>query len=397
MQRPVHVKDKSGAKYEGCLCEYCENISLKVQAINKLQPGTFRNEYDLAACTMCEKPSGEKFFRPQCIQRKCRKCGIAKLDEKLQGIMSQRNKVIWQGWEIVTTMYHGEKRFQKNQKEKTYSERGQCNHACKGTQRGSNFRWTFIQQGLAKCTREDANPEPSTARGARSLWFCAELQMWTSEGSSKCLLCTGLGDSAPNILYYQCPECKEPTRNRNWHGQRQEKSEIMLRIYGCKAWTHTRDENIDTLDMYTMHHYKWPTCLLVWIQRKRTLKSLSFSGNCGMRSSKTLLGIKPIALTPLDGSQMSTLRTGRQLLRYLGKKLWAKHTPASFISTKVSKSMPQRQRIQTNSDTWVTLFWKHRQKKSTWNITGSLKCSVRAVIWIHGWNVGMKGGNILGF
>ena len=141
MQRPVHVKDKPGAKYVGCLCEYCENISLKVQAINKLQPGTFRNEYDVAACTMCKKPSGEKFFRPQCIQRKCRKCGIAKLDEKLQGIMSQRNKVIWQRWKIVTTMYHGQKRFQKNQKDKTYSERGQCNHACKGTQRrGSNFR-----------------------------------------------------------------------------------------------------------------------------------------------------------------------------------------------------------------------------------------------------------------
>ena len=62
LHRLVHVKDKSSAKYVGCLCEYCENITLKIHAVKKLKPGTFRNEYHLAACTLCDKPTGEGMF-----------------------------------------------------------------------------------------------------------------------------------------------------------------------------------------------------------------------------------------------------------------------------------------------------------------------------------------------
>ena len=110
MHRPIHVKCKSAAKYNGCLCEYCENINLKIQAINRLEPGTFKDEYDLAACTMCAKPNSLKFNRPQCIRRKCDKCGLTNLDGNLAKVLSQPNrKVIWQRWELVNTKYHGKK------------------------------------------------------------------------------------------------------------------------------------------------------------------------------------------------------------------------------------------------------------------------------------------------
>ena len=42
------MKVKSEAKYIGCLCEYCENIQLKLDAINYHQPGAFKDLYALA-------------------------------------------------------------------------------------------------------------------------------------------------------------------------------------------------------------------------------------------------------------------------------------------------------------------------------------------------------------
>ena len=40
--RPRNVKSKMQAKYVGCLCEYCENLQLNIEAINRIKPGTFK-------------------------------------------------------------------------------------------------------------------------------------------------------------------------------------------------------------------------------------------------------------------------------------------------------------------------------------------------------------------
>ena len=67
--RPTHVKTRSQAKYIGCLCEYCENVALKLKVINQLQPGTFTDDYKVTSATMCSKPVDATFNNPACIKR----------------------------------------------------------------------------------------------------------------------------------------------------------------------------------------------------------------------------------------------------------------------------------------------------------------------------------------
>ena len=106
--RPTHVKTKAQAKYIGCLCEYCENIYLKLKVINQLQPGTFKDEYGLVSATMCDKPVGSKFNHPACIKRQCKECGTQKLSELLQPLLrTPSQEVTWTKWEVVSAPYYG--------------------------------------------------------------------------------------------------------------------------------------------------------------------------------------------------------------------------------------------------------------------------------------------------
>ena len=87
--RPRYVKTKKEAKYIiGCLCEYCENIELKVLCINRHMPGIFKDVYDISASTMCRKESNQKFHHPDCINRKCEACGVHKLDAVLEPLLA---------------------------------------------------------------------------------------------------------------------------------------------------------------------------------------------------------------------------------------------------------------------------------------------------------------------
>lgn len=86
--RPHHVKTKQQAKYVGCLCEYCENVQLKVNAINvHLSAISARGEhvkdiFQLSNITLCPKSdSADQFYHPSCIKRECDKCGIRLLKE----------------------------------------------------------------------------------------------------------------------------------------------------------------------------------------------------------------------------------------------------------------------------------------------------------------------------
>ena len=46
--RPRNVKYKVRVKYVGCLCEYSEKLQLKIEAINCIKPGTFKETYELS-------------------------------------------------------------------------------------------------------------------------------------------------------------------------------------------------------------------------------------------------------------------------------------------------------------------------------------------------------------
>ena len=107
--RPRHVRTRSQAKYIGCLCEYCENIFLKIKVLNQLQPGgIFKDEYSLVSATMCQKSVGARFHNPACIKRQCKDCGIQKLNNILEPLLhTPTQQITWTRWEVVTTPYFG--------------------------------------------------------------------------------------------------------------------------------------------------------------------------------------------------------------------------------------------------------------------------------------------------
>lgn len=105
--RPKHVRTMQAAKYSGCLCEYCENVNLKLTVINRLQPGCVKDAYELVSYTMCDRAVDMQFNKPACIKRTCNECGVDKLDSKLGPILKDPTKEIeWKCWEMVfTTCY----------------------------------------------------------------------------------------------------------------------------------------------------------------------------------------------------------------------------------------------------------------------------------------------------
>lgn len=66
--RPRHVKTQRQAKYRGCLCEYCENITLKLKVVNgqlsTVNAPTIRSIYHISNITMCEKESTTELNNP---------------------------------------------------------------------------------------------------------------------------------------------------------------------------------------------------------------------------------------------------------------------------------------------------------------------------------------------
>ena len=105
--RPKHVLTQKNRKLYQCLCEYCENVKLKLKALNStadqenVKDLKILNEYDAVNITMCEKEEGAKFHRIQCIDRKCDDCGIKNLEEKLQPLISKDLHVKWNRWDLV--------------------------------------------------------------------------------------------------------------------------------------------------------------------------------------------------------------------------------------------------------------------------------------------------------
>ena len=92
--RPRNVKSKVRVKYVGCLCEYCENLQLKIEAINCIKPGTFKETYELPHSTMCPKPTGWAYHRPECIEQTCDTCGVNLLDIKLASLLDDTSGIV---------------------------------------------------------------------------------------------------------------------------------------------------------------------------------------------------------------------------------------------------------------------------------------------------------------
>ncbi|XP_045207653.2 uncharacterized protein LOC123559695 [Mercenaria mercenaria] len=122
--RPKSVKTMQKNYFNGCLCEYCANLEMKVKALKKIVPKVkgkesefvINSRYDLLKMTLCARKEGAKFNERGCIDRMCSKCGPVKIETYVKSALHRRqgtksNTIEWSRWENQTYKdKHGEKK-----------------------------------------------------------------------------------------------------------------------------------------------------------------------------------------------------------------------------------------------------------------------------------------------
>ena len=97
------------AKLRQCLCEYCTNVSLKLQTVkttaislhlNRCIVGSERDAVALITCSVRQK---------RCCYGDCEKCGLGQLDEHLKPLLdiNPTLPVKWYRWDTVKRSLHG--------------------------------------------------------------------------------------------------------------------------------------------------------------------------------------------------------------------------------------------------------------------------------------------------
>ena len=74
--RPKNIKSQGFTKFNQALCETCENVDLKLKALNSVvRPPVAANKDGLLERVMCERHDEGRYFKPDCIHIKCQLCG----------------------------------------------------------------------------------------------------------------------------------------------------------------------------------------------------------------------------------------------------------------------------------------------------------------------------------
>ncbi|XP_038055189.1 uncharacterized protein LOC119727393 [Patiria miniata] len=105
--RPKHIKSSTTNKLRGCLCEYCTNFNLKLQAVNNLctayskQACRIHDMFTASDMTLCPKQPGKRFHELKCIDRRCNKCGVQAVSQHLHPLLeAAEGKVVkWSKWQ----------------------------------------------------------------------------------------------------------------------------------------------------------------------------------------------------------------------------------------------------------------------------------------------------------
>ena len=106
--RPKHIKTMAAQKLRGCLCDYCENVSLKLHAINNLcvkhslPHCKVKNSFVASSMTLCQKEG--TFHKLACIKRQCTECGPHTITNHLMHLsaaVGKEDKVQWKKWKKV--------------------------------------------------------------------------------------------------------------------------------------------------------------------------------------------------------------------------------------------------------------------------------------------------------
>lgn len=114
--RPAHVRPARRNLLRQCLCEYCENVSLKITALNRLAARLnnacrIRHAYHAVDLITCGRQGGK--WQHSCTMRTCGQCDSSKFDEHLSGLQIEE-EVKWQRWENKRVTVHGKEVRLKN-------------------------------------------------------------------------------------------------------------------------------------------------------------------------------------------------------------------------------------------------------------------------------------------
>ena len=109
-------------KYRGCLCEYCANVELKIEAINNIchqhrMPSIYQSIYKLNQSTLCPRRQDSRYNQRKCVYREFDHCGVNNIIHQLQPLLDvQQGMVTWKKWikDDQTTESGGKKRKEDN-------------------------------------------------------------------------------------------------------------------------------------------------------------------------------------------------------------------------------------------------------------------------------------------
>ena len=205
------MKTKAQAKYVGCLCEYCENLQLKIEAINHVKPGTFKDLYELSHSTMCAKPTGWAYHRPECITRTCGKCGVHLIDVKLAPLLDTSGIVEWKRWEMVVTTCYTNKVAKQVKKRKPLMKSGTISDLVQQLKEESepfaehlfNKDWQNRQEKVLK-----EKLGPTEVLGIFD--FAENVKCENQREVQSAYYSHDSATVHPIVAYYKCTECLEP-------------------------------------------------------------------------------------------------------------------------------------------------------------------------------------------
>ena len=106
--KPRSVLPFTSHKFRECLCEYCANVDLKLQAIDRHSTPDLHisDRYRASRITLCPKQAEREYLKA-CLDRKCCFCGTGKLQHHFQPLLEDPDQcskpVSWFQWENVKT------------------------------------------------------------------------------------------------------------------------------------------------------------------------------------------------------------------------------------------------------------------------------------------------------
>ncbi|GFR84664.1 Cc8L18.2-like protein [Elysia marginata] len=78
--QPKNVKKQDAIKFNQALCEFCENLDLKIKAVKAGTTSFATNQEDLIEKILCSK-NGPIFLKDECVRRTCEICGQKKVSD----------------------------------------------------------------------------------------------------------------------------------------------------------------------------------------------------------------------------------------------------------------------------------------------------------------------------